>query len=414
MINITLRIAGLLLMINCYYCIDALSVVNVASGIFSKKTESDGLTLPATSTFKPITTLTTNIHIDKRYSVFVHYQITLESTNKDFYSKLQINYANAGSLVHSGNQRYKTATGFYMANLNPGYYTFEVHYKSPVAINMAASWDWQTAVLQVMWFEDAYGVSDGIKCYPTPTTTNTYNIIGPIRDVEAILHLPNDRAVLSTYQFSTEMTSSSYVVTALDVDGFHHNTATLLKGDNAFLDLHGAWARNLYAGPHYFGIQYRTPTTLSFTDCKEMHLNNKNLYVMMLPPTCKAYTVQPKTALSLSNSNRWASTDVTYSFTLSKQSHVIIMYQYSGHSRGSYIVMHLSIDSVVQKHTASLTGYAAYTGNFGLWQGSLNSGAHKVTLDYRTPRSTTNTVSPELEWTRWNKWMNRAMTVIIC
>ena len=48
-----------------------------------------------------------------------------------------------------------------MANLNPGYYTFEVHYKSPVAINMPASWDWQTAVLQVMWFEDAYAVSDG-------------------------------------------------------------------------------------------------------------------------------------------------------------------------------------------------------------------------------------------------------------
>ena len=76
-----------------------------------------------------------------------------------------------------------------MTNLNPGYYTFEVHYKSPVAINMRASWDWQTAIqpiLQVMWFEDAYIVSDGIKCYPTPTTTNTYNNYGPIRDIEAI------------------------------------------------------------------------------------------------------------------------------------------------------------------------------------------------------------------------------------
>ena len=90
------------------------------------------------------------------------------------------------------------------------------------------------------------------------------------------------------------------------------------------------------------------------------------------------------------------------------------MYQYSGRSASSYIVMHLSIDSVIQKHTVSLTGYATYGGNFGLWQGSLNSGAHKVTLDYRTPASTTNTVSSDLEWTRWNKWMNRAMTVIIC
>ena len=224
--------------------------------------------------------------------------------SKDFYSKLLINYSNSGSLVHSGNQAYKTATGFFMANLNPGYYTFEVHYKSPVAINMAAGADWQTAVLQVMWFEDAFAVSDGIKCYPTPTTANAYNNWGPIKDVETILHLPSDRTVLSAYQFSTDMTSSSHVVTSLDVDGFQQNTATLLKGNNAFLDLHGAWARSLYAGPHYFGIQYLTLTDLSFTDCKEKYKTNKNLNAMMLPPSCNAYTIQPKGTFSLSNSNR--------------------------------------------------------------------------------------------------------------
>ena len=414
MINITLCIASLLLMINCYYCTDAISVVNVAPGIFSKKTESNGLTLPATSTFKPITTLTTNIHIDKPYSVFVHYQITLESTNKDFYSKLQINYANAGSLVHSGNQIYKTATGFYMANLNPGYYTFEVHYKSPVAINMPASADWQTAVLQIMWFEDAYAVSDGIKCYPTPTTANAYNNWGPIRDVEAILHLQKDRAVLSAYQLSTDMAHPHHMVTSLNVDGFHHSTATVHKGNTAFLDFDGVWARNMFAGPHYFGILYRTPMSLSFTDCKEGYTNNKNLYAMILPSSCEAFYVQPKTTFSLSNSNRWASTDVTYSFTLSKQSHVIIMYQYAGYSGSSYIVMRLSIDDVARKHTISLTGHTIFAGNFGLWQGSLNSGVHNATLDYRSPVKTDNTVSSDLEWTRWNKWMNRAMTVIIC
>jgi len=158
--------------------------------------------------------------------VFVHYQITLLSANKDFYSKLLINYANAGSLVHSGNQVFKTTTGFYMASLNPGNYTFEVHYKSPVAINMPASLDWQTAILQVMWFQDAHAVSDGIKCYPTPTTTNGYNNWGPIRDIEAILHLPSKRAVLSAYQLSTELKLRSHVVTSLQVDGFHQNTAT--------------------------------------------------------------------------------------------------------------------------------------------------------------------------------------------
>ena len=403
----------LLLIANCYYYTSAQSVVNVAPGIFSKKTESNGLILPATSTFEPITTVTTNIHIDKPYSVFVHYQITMGTGSKDFYSKLLINYSNSGSLVHSGNQTYKTATGFYMANLNPGYYTFEVHYKSPVAINMPASRNWQTAVLQVMWFKDAYAVSDGIKCYPTPTTTNTYNIWGPIRDVEAILQLPNDRPVLSAYQFSTEMSTPSHVVTALDVNGFHQQTTSFLKGNNAFLDLHGAWAGNCRDGMYYFGIQYRTPTGLSFTDCKEKYKNNQNLYAMMLPPTCTVTTVQPKTSFSLSNSNSWASTDVTYSFTLSKQSHVIIMYQYAGRGGNLHVVMRLSIDAVAQKHTVSLTGDTAYVGNFGLWQGSLNRGAHKINLDYRSPVKTTNTVSPNLDWGS-SIWHNRALTVIIC
>ena len=87
----------------CYYS-NGQSLVNVASGIFNKKIVSNGLTLPAISSFQPVTTLTTIIHIDKPNSVFVHYQITLQSGNQDFYSKLLINYANAGSLEHSGNQ----------------------------------------------------------------------------------------------------------------------------------------------------------------------------------------------------------------------------------------------------------------------------------------------------------------------
>ena len=111
--------------------------------MFSKEIVSDGLNLPATSTFKCIPSLSTTVRIvDKFHAVFVHYQITLKSVSHDFYTKLLINYANAGSLVHSGNQTYKTAIGFYMANLNPGYYTIEVHYKSSVAISMPASYDW--------------------------------------------------------------------------------------------------------------------------------------------------------------------------------------------------------------------------------------------------------------------------------
>ena len=162
-----------------------------------------------------------------------------------------------------------------------------------------------------------------------------------------------------------------------------------------------------------FGIQYHTYTDLSCTDCKEKYKNNQNLYAMMLPPACTVTTVQPKTSFSLSNSNTWASTDVTYSFTLSKQSHVIIMYQYSGYSSYSHIVVRLSIDSVSQKHTVSLTGNTIYVGNFGLWQGSLSNGAHKINLDYRSPVKTTNTVSPNLEW-RFKNFHNRALTTIVC
>ena len=77
------------------------------------------------------------------------------------------------------------------------------------------------------------------------------------------------------------------------------------------------------------------------------------------------------------------------------------------------IVVHLSIDSVPQKHTVSLTGNTIYVGNFGLWQGSLSNGAHNINLDYRSPVKTTNTVSPNLEWQR-KIFQNRALTTIVC
>ena len=52
----------------------AAEVVNVTPGVFSKKVVSDGLNLPASNTFSPINTLTTTVHLDKPYSVFVHFE----------------------------------------------------------------------------------------------------------------------------------------------------------------------------------------------------------------------------------------------------------------------------------------------------------------------------------------------------
>ena len=132
-----------------------------------------------------------------------------------------------------------------------------------LAINNPVSNDWQGAVLQVMWFKDARAVSDGINCYPVSTPTNNYNNWGPIRDLEVILQLPNDRAILAAYQLSTEMSSPSYVVTGLSVDALYQQTTPHIHGNSSYLNLQGTWAGYYTVGIHYFNVLYRNPTTFS-------------------------------------------------------------------------------------------------------------------------------------------------------
>ena len=401
--NVAVIIVGIVSITMSY----AAEVVNVVPGIFSKKVVSNGLHLPASNTFSPINTLTTTVHLDKPYSVFVHYQFTSNSKNQDFYSKLLVNDDNAGSLVHSGNQGYKNPTGFWMANLNAGHYTIEIHYKSPVAINVKANYDWQTAVLQVMWFEDARVVSDGIKCYPTSTATNNYNNWGPINDLQVILQLPNNRAILSAYQLSTEMSSPSYLVTALNVNGFYQQSTPCIKGNSLFLALQGAYAGQYTKGIHYFNVLYRSPTTFSFTDCQYDYKDNKNLYAMMLPPSCKVITINPRMNITTSSTRSWTKTDLHYSLVLSKLSHVIIMYQYSGYGPNNdyLIVTRIKLNSAIQKHTAFHSGHSYYYGNFGLWQGSLNSGTHTISVEYRNRYA----AKSEADY-----WQTRALTIVQC
>ena len=389
----------------------AAEVVNVTPGVFSKKVVSNGLKLPASNTFSPINTLTTTVHLDKPYSVFVHYQFTFGSSNNEFYSKLLVNDNNAGSLIHTGKQAHKTATGLWMANLNAGHYTFEIHYKSPVAIHITTIENWQTAVLQVMWFEDARVVSDGIKCYPTSTATNNYNNWGPISDLQVTLQLPNNRAILSAYQLSTEMSSRSHLVTALDVNGFYQQSTPLIKGNSLFLDLHGSWASHYSSGIHYFNILYRSPTPFSFTDCKYDYKNNKNLYAMMLPLSCKVVTINPRSSINFAavKHNIYPDTDLIYNLTLTKGSHVITMYQFAGQSSDNnanyYFKTRLAINSAVVSHTVSHPGYTRYAGNYGLWQGYLSAATHKIVVQYSTNRLTKSL--PEI-------WQTRALTIIYC
>ena len=51
------------------------NVINVATGVYGTKRESNGISLSATSTFKPIGILSTRIHVTAPAPLFVHYQV---------------------------------------------------------------------------------------------------------------------------------------------------------------------------------------------------------------------------------------------------------------------------------------------------------------------------------------------------
>ena len=82
--------------------------VNVIPRIFSKKVVNNGLKLLSSNTFSPINTLTTIVHLDKLYSVFIHkFIVYTENKETDLYSKLLINDYNVGSLIHGGKEIHK-------------------------------------------------------------------------------------------------------------------------------------------------------------------------------------------------------------------------------------------------------------------------------------------------------------------
>ena len=144
------------------------------------------------------------------------------------------------------------------------------------------------------------------------------------------------------------------------------------------------WTVNHYRrGIHYFNVLYRSPMAFSFTDCQHDYRDNKNLHAMMLPPSCRVTTINPRTTLSLLKTTTWLDTDLKCSLTLSKLCHIIIIYQFSGVGVVDsyfYSPMRVTINNSIQKHTVSHLGYSQYIGNFGLWQGSLSSGTHKIVV----------------------------------
>ena len=362
---------------------------NVVTGIFSKTTSNDELRLPYAGSYLPIQALTTTIHISTSASVFVHYQLAINTTST-FQTKLRIDNFDAGSIVLTYVVPFKTMTGFWMGHLGPGEYTFKVLYAGGSAVYVPKGAQWQTAKLQVTWFElDTTDVlTDNIKCYPTPITANNYDNWGPVTDLGVVIQLPSDRALLSAYQFSTYYSSSSLhrVYASLDINGFQQPStsfiATTRSGYGYYLDLHGIWAEEYNDGIHFFNVLYRSTRGFQFTDCHLKNRDNKNLYVMMLPPICKVVKVNPRTHFEVKNTT-WVTTDVCYNLTLAKTCHIIAMYHFTSEGSGEqYVFNRLTRNSVPMEHTTSISGNTLYTGNTGVWVGGLDKGGHNICLQY--------------------------------
>ena len=386
------------------------TIINVANGVYSTKAESDGLHLSGTSIFRPIDALTLSLHFTSTVSVFVNYQITVGSTAY-FWTKLQITrnddgLTNAGSIVRYYNQNYKTATGYWMDNLEPGHYTFVVHYKSTSSISMSSSTDYQAAILQVMWFTGVRAVSDGVKCYPTPYPINRYNVLSPIKDLKVNLLQPySNRVVIAAYQISIYSSSGNWFTARLHKNNQQLTSTIMLQGNNRYYTVNSLWMEYQPDAEYEFGVTYRNNYYSYFEDCQDNYQGNKNLYAMYLPSTCSGLVyLRPTASLSLSTTS-WKVTDLSYTFTLYRDEHIFVRYQYGAYLSSSYVFTRLVIDSVPMKHTTSATGNDYYHGNSGMWQGVLSSGRHTIAVEQRSGRTYSFSISDD---------RTRAMDIIRC
>ena len=387
------------------------TIINVANGVYSTTAESDGLHLSSTSTFRPIDALTLSLYFTSTVSVFVNYQITVGSTAQ-FWTKLQITrdndgLTNAGSIVRYYTQSYKTATGYYMDNLEPGHYTFEVHYKSTSSISMSSSTDYQAAILQVMWFTGVHAVSDGIKCYPSPNPINTYNVHSPLKDLKVTLLMPySSRVVIAAYQLSIYSSSRGYLATRLYKNNEQLTSTIMTQGSNYYYSVNSLWMKYQSNAEYEFGVTYQNSYNSYFDDCQQNYQGNKNLYAMYLPSNCYGMAhLRPSSALTLSPSSTWKTTDLSYTFSIYQDEHFIVRYQFTVYRSSTYVSTRLVIDSLPINHTASIMGNDYYHGNSGMWQGILTSGRHTIAVEHKSGRTYTSYI---------NDHRTRAMDIIRC
>ena len=213
---------------------------------------------------------------------------------------------------------------------------------------------------------------------------------------------------MAAYQLSLELSTKSWFVSKLNINGQYEESTTVTEGDNNYLSQYSLIAKRLGTGLHYFGVTYRTSTSNTFTDCTYSYNGNTNLFAVYLPSSCSVKSVFPQTTLSYSTS--WANTDLTYGLSISRMSHVFIRYQFSKLGHNPYTIARLVINSVIQPHTTSIRGHTGnvYAGLFGFWQGSLPAGSYKVAVQHRGGSSSTHYTYTN------NDYLTRAMDIIYC
>ena len=338
----------------------------------------------------------------KPQTVFVFYQIT-GGQNAVFSSMLRVN-GDPVSTSTASNEYYRNLVGFWTKVVPPGTYRFQVFYKSTASL-WSSSTDWTSNIIRVFWMDylETTSASGHLTC---EQQLNTDNFWRSLDSTTTTLLVPEQRAILALYtsSFAFPSTISGEMFTQLEVDGFSDVSSTCSKGLIAETNLFGGYAGMMKAGLHQFRLRTRASHDMETHFCGTPF--GQNLAAVVLPRGCEVDKVCPDSAFSLTTGDSWTDVpDMGYSLHLLKSNDVIAMYQYSGFSSDTYIVVRLVLNGTPQPHTPSLTGTTKYTGDFNLWYGRLSTGHHYFNIQLRSNKPTNH--NP-------NEWESRCLTIIHC
>ena len=338
----------------------------------------------------------------KPQTVLVFYQIT-GGKNAVFSSMLRVN-GDPVSTSTAANEYYRNLVGFWTKVVRPGTYRFQVFYKSTASLE-SLNTDWTSNIIRVFWMDylDTTSASSHLTC---EQQLNTDNFWRSLDSTTTTLLVPEQRAVLAFYSssFAFPSTVSGEMFTQLEVDGFPDGNSTCSKGLITQTNLFGGYAGMMKAGLHQFRLCTRASHDMETHFCGTPF--GQNLAAVVLPRGCEVDKVCPDSSFTLTTGNIWTDVpDMGYSLHLLKSTDVIAMYQYSGSSSDTYIVLRLVLNGTPQLHTPSLTGNERYAGNFNLWYSRLSTGHHYFKVQLRSPATTNHNL---------NGWESRCLTIIHC